>query len=341
MKIRSSAVALCAAAIATPVLVPVANAAEVAPGSPMRSDDLTESTASMLPENVPDEYKRGACSQGVPGTVTLADGTQKDVLISAGHCVYGIDGYLTMGDAVYVPTPEGDKVVGYTDQGGPIVVNEQEALASPLGYFNQSFNTPDWGTVELEPGVTTTRMADSVDSNGNSYGEPVELTGVRDYRNLEFWEVSLDNLGQPICKDGNTSGRSCGTQIFRTQNGLWSVGLNYDNGDSGGVNFDPETGEALGVTSMGFGPIGRAQPIDVAIEDGYGIEDGQVNEHFSLPESTEAADPTRTQAEDAQGVSDWFEANPEAMEEMELVNPLDALSEELQSSLDEALGGLF
>ncbi|WP_150114466.1 hypothetical protein [Corynebacterium oculi] len=155
-------------------------------------------------------------------------------------------------------------MIGHPDAGGPITVGDEEDF-SLLEGMNQAFNSPDWGTVELEPGVTTTRLSDSVDMYGNSHGEPVELTGVRDYEDLGFWEVSADNFGQPICKDGNTSGRSCGVQLFRTQNGVWSAGLNYQNGDSGGVNFDPETGEALGVTSMGFGTIGRAQPIDLAI----------------------------------------------------------------------------
>ncbi|PKF68525.1 hypothetical protein [Corynebacterium mastitidis] len=336
MKIRTSAVALCAAAIAAPAFAPTAGAAEVAPGSPMRMDDYSEITAS-LPETMPDEYKRSICSQGVPGTVTLEDGTQKDILVSAGHCVYGIEGYSEVGETVYVPTPEGDVVVGYTDEGGPIVVDEENP--SLLGTMNSAFNSPDWGTVELEPGVTTTRVSDSVDANGNSYGEPVELTGVRDYPDLAFWEASADNFGQPICKDGNTGGRACGTQLFRTQNGIWSVGLNYQNGDSGGVNFDPETGEALGVTSMAFGPIGRAQPVDLAIEEGYGIPDGQVNDYFALPESTEPADPTRTQADDVQGAVEWYDANPE--EVPDFPDPLDLLSEELQGSLDEALAGLF
>lgn len=200
----------------------------------------------------------------MPGTVTLADGTQKDILVSAGHCVYGVETVSEVGDTVYLPTPEGDVVIGHPDAGGPITVGDEEDF-SLLEGMNQAFNSPDWGTVELEPGVTTTRLSDSVDMYGNSHGEPVELTGVRDYEDLGFWEVSADNFGQPICKDGNTSGRSCGVQLFRTQNGVWSAGLNYQNGDSGGVNFDPETGEALGVTSMGFGTIGRAQPIDLAI----------------------------------------------------------------------------
>lgn len=336
MKIRTSAVALCAAAIAAPALAPGAGAAEVAPGAPMRMDDYSEMTAS-LPEGMPDEYKRTTCSQGVPGTVTLLDGTQKNILISAGHCVYGIETVSEMGDAVYLPTPEGDVVIGYTDAGGPLTISEEEY--APLAAMNEAFNTPDWGTVELEPGVTATRLTDSVDTQGNSHGEPVELTGVRDYADLNFWEVSADNFGQPICKDGNTSGRSCGVQLFRTQNGLWSVGLNYQNGDSGGVNFDPQTGEALGVTSMGFGPIGRAQPIDLAIQEGYGIADGQVNDYFALPESTEASDPTRTQADDVQGAVAWYEANPEFAPE--IPDPLDLLGQDLQASLDEALGGLF
>ncbi|KQB83246.1 hypothetical protein [Corynebacterium oculi] len=41
----------------------------------------------------------------MPGTVTLADGTQKDILVSAGHCVYGVETVSEVGDTVYLPTP--------------------------------------------------------------------------------------------------------------------------------------------------------------------------------------------------------------------------------------------
>nr|WP_227658980.1 MULTISPECIES: S1 family peptidase [unclassified Corynebacterium] len=159
-----------------------------------------------------------------------------------------------------------------------------------------------------------TRVADSVDQHGRRHGDPVVLTGVRDYPDLGEDEVSFDNFGQPICKDGAASGRTCGIQFMRTRHSLWSSSLALP-GDSGGVNFDPTTGEALGASTQSMlGLLMTTQPFDVALEEAYGIPDGQVNEHFSLPESTEAHDPMLTVKEHKQRVADWAEREiPEEM----------------------------
>ncbi len=98
--------------------------------------------------------------------------------------------------------------------------------------------------------------------------------------------MSVDNFGQPICKDGATTGRSCGTQIGRSRNAVYSWNLGYKPGDSGGVNFDPRDGSIIGISSMGIGPVGKAQPADRIIEDAYGVPDGKVNEVFKVTESS-------------------------------------------------------
>lgn len=85
------------------------------------------------------------------------------------------------------------------------------------------------------------------------------------------------------------------------------------------MNFDPVTGEAVGVTSTaGWGLFGRAQPIDVVLEEAYGIPDGEVNEYFTLPESTQAHTPMLTFSEDQSLQEQWWEENyPEAAVEPE------------------------
>ena len=96
----------------------------------------------------------------------------------------------------------------------------------------------------------------------------------------------MDNFGQPICKDGATTGRPCATQIGRSRNAVYSWNLGYKPGDSGGVNFDPRDGAVIGISSMGIGPVGKAQQADRIIEDAYGVPDGQVNEVFKVTESS-------------------------------------------------------
>ena len=50
---------------------------------------------------------------------------------------------------------------------------------------------------------------------------------------------------------------------------------------------------------MPFGPVSRVMPADIAIQEAYGIPDGQVNGHFEVSDSTSQRDSTyRTLNED-------------------------------------------
>ncbi|MEK0372624.1 hypothetical protein [Corynebacterium mastitidis] len=308
---------------ATAGLVAPATAAEVAPGAPMRFKDQN---FDEIPIDVPLEIASPlSCSQGVPGTVTLPDGSQKNVMVSVAHCLHGIvDEDVDVAPEVYVPLQEGREAIGTRDRGEKFDYGPQrdpldpETWVDPEAWDPRKNDPQDWATAELAEGVEMTRVADSVDQYGRRHGDPVVLTGVRDYRTLSEGEMTFDNLGQPICKDGQTTGRTCGVQLLRTRNGVWFAGLALP-GDSGGVNFDPVTGEAVGVTSTaGWGLFGRAQPIDVALEEAYDIPDGQVNEYFTLPESTQAHTPMLTYSEDQSLQEQWWEENyPEAVIEPE------------------------
>ena len=74
-------------------------------------------------------------------------------------------------------------------------------------------------------------------------------------------------------------------------------------GDSGGVNYDPRDGAAVGVSSMTLGPLGKAQPVDRIIEDAYGIPDGKVNEAFTPTDSTAPRENFTTSGEEEERVS--------------------------------------
>ncbi|MDK8449696.1 hypothetical protein [Corynebacterium mastitidis] len=291
-----------------------ATAAEVAPGALMLT--VEDGTAEDLPVEVPPGYDAtGTCSQGLPGTVTLPDGEQRRVMVSAAHCLKGTEGVEGDVASLYVPMEEGNRLIALPDRGEKATFTEGDHPLDPDYWFD---TTPDWATADLAPDAEMTRVADSVDQYGRRHGDPVVLTGVRDYRTLSEGEMTFDNLGQPICKDGQTTVRTCGVQLLRTRNGVWFAGLALP-GDSGGVNFDPVTGEAVGVTSTaGWGLFGRAQPIDVALEEAYDIPDGQVNEYFTLPESTQAHTPMLTFSEDQSLQEQWWEENyPEAVIEPE------------------------
>lgn len=290
------------AVVATSLTVPVAaDAATAAPGAPMR----VHATEPSI-EDLPIELDSGMCSQGPVGTVTQADGTQSQVMLTAAHCTTALDETWIPTESVFVPRPEGDELIGHR---GPHELENGETGNFGVDMVNL-VTGPDWSVVNLLDGVSTTRMADSVTHAGTPTGAPVELTGIRDYQNVPRGQVSVDNFGQPICKDGNNSGRSCGYQVFRTQHAVFSYGLDYANGDSGGINYDPNNGEAIGVTSQGWGPIGRAQTADAALQDAYGIPDGQVNEHFQLSESVEPHDTNfRTLNDDDAAAADWINQN--------------------------------
>ncbi|WP_055123279.1 hypothetical protein [Corynebacterium oculi] len=282
----------------------VATAAEVAPGAPMRIYPVIEQDdpLAQAPQHMVTQY----CTQGVPGTVTLPDGSQKNVMVTAAHCVWGTTAQPDESHPeIYVPLPEGDRVIGVREGGRqPFEAGEEATLED---VYHQVIDD-DWATIALDEDAEMTRVADSVDQFGQSHGEPVVLTGVRDYPYLEQGQLSFDNLGQPICQDGQTSGRTCGVQLMRVGNRLWSVQA-IDSGDSGGINYDPHTREALGVSTDGFGLLSITQAADVALEETYGIPDGQVNERFRLPESEQPHTPMRTMDADRQEALAWVEVN--------------------------------
>lgn len=153
--------------------------------------------------------------------------------------------------------------------------------------------------MKLEPGVEGTSVSTSTDEFGAPASEGVQMVGIVDYPELQQGEVAFDNLGRPICKDGNRTGRTCGVQLMRARHGVWSV-MHMDHGDSGGNAYDPDTNEVIGVNSMVVGPFSRVAPVDIAIEEGYGVPDGQVNERFKVVDSTAPrSDEYRTIGEDA------------------------------------------
>ncbi|KQB85359.1 hypothetical protein [Corynebacterium oculi] len=342
-RIRYGAIAVGLAGIAagmvTPVFATTASAAEVAPGAPMRmaTDGLDDRVQEEVGEVPLEIITTASCSQGISGTVTLDDGSQRNVLVSAGHCLYGIEGEgVETYPEVYAPLSEGRKLIARREHGDKVYpVPEGGGIDAVI----RQFDGPDWATAEVVGDADMTRVADSVDQYGRRHGDPVVLTGVRDYRDLEKWEVDFDNFGQPICKDGQTSGRTCGAQLMRTSNGIWHTNL-YLSGDSGGVNFDPVTGEALGVTSIGIvGLIGRAQPMDVALEQAYGIPDGQVNERFTLPESTDQHSQAYTLKEDTEQIDEWAEQNlPEDMLVSEEPLALEDAQEQAWINLESGIG---
>ncbi|MBC3185763.1 hypothetical protein H7347_04110 [Corynebacterium sp. zg-331] len=303
MRIRRTAWALAASLVCVPAVV-VAQAAEVAPGAAMQTFPPLDGVPL---DEIPLEAFAQGCSQGVPGTVTLPDGSRKDVMVTAGHCLWGLEGsgMGEMAPEVYAPLREGNRLIAVRDQGRPVHPALDETDPEELRLM---YDGDDWATADIVEGVGMTRLAASESSLGFDLmplGEPVALTGVRDYPDLDPWEISFDNAGRPICSEGQTTGRTCGVQVLRSSNGLWSVGFMLP-GDSGGVSFDPLTGEALGVNSMSvYGLINRAQPLDVAIEKAYGIPDGQVSERFALPDSTEEHAPMRSYDEDQAVVQEW------------------------------------
>lgn len=300
---RRSAAALVASAAMTLVSLaaPVtASAATAAPGAPIRIHSVTPAI-----EGMPRQLDAATCSQGPVGTVQNADGTTSEVMLTAAHCLTGFgDGWEPTSE-VFAPLPAGDALIGYRDSHR---IGDTETGDLAQDFLNLGLG-PDWAVVKLEDGVSTTRTSDSVDLHGRSHGEGVALTGVRDYRDLRYRELSVDNFGQPICKDGTTSGRSCGVQLFRSQDSVYSYGLNYLHGDSGGINYDPDTREAIGMSVAAIGPIGQAQAADATLQEAYEIPDGQVNERFALAESAEPHDEFRTVGEDAQASQAWIEHN--------------------------------
>lgn len=291
-----SAIAFAAPATAEPV--------RVGPGGSIRIPE----TGSPVQDGR--HVKAPMCSSSVPGTVTDANGEKHRVMLTAGHCVTEeLPGTNGNDGVIYAPTREGDVRIGTVGPNAFSVPSDDEALANPVIIANGMFNGPDWAFIELDDDVETTGASQAYDENGQNAGEPVQMTGVVDYEDLGPAEISVDNFGRRACTDGTRTGRQCGYQVFRGQNGVWIVLIQLDNGDSGGNAYDPDTGEVIGTNSMSVGPFNRVQPADVALQEAYGIEDGKVNEHFEIEQSSEPQTEYRTISEDMEHSRRWKAEN--------------------------------
>lgn len=313
---RTAALIAAAAAVISPVVNAPAASAEpalAAPGGPMRMfpanppATLTDVTGKTI--NVPRSNFVYPCSQGPTGMLRTANGEQR-VMLTVSHCVNAVPGMQPLAKEVYA-----------TRNGEYVKIGEAGAHTQMLPGAHDFSNphsavwTNDWGVVHIDNGVVDTKLTQSQDVRGGAKGEPVALTTVRDFRTLAPGEFSIDNFGQPICKDGRTTGRTCGTQLARTRDGVYSYGLDYTPGDSGGVNYDPRDGAILGVSSItlkAFGhSLGKAQPVDRIIEDVTGAPDGYVNEYFTVTQSTAAPEDFVPNAvEFAKNDEEFFAANP-------------------------------
>lgn len=263
-------VAAAAMAVAlTPAPSAAAAPALAAPGAPIAT--LYDDTTSFA--------HTGRCTQGPAGTVRTPDGKTKQVMITAAHC-FEVKGETVL-PVVYAPVHRNGKVT--YPRVGEIDTQRTEF---PLGNgelmdFYRIIDEPDWAMIRLDQGVEASTWSTSRSQWGDAASPAVAITGVKDYPSLGNQLIAFDNFGQPICKDGMRTGRSCGTQVARTQNFVWHVGLDFASGDSGGINYDPRTGEAVGLSVIGFGPIGNSQQVDRALEQAYDIPDGQVNQAFT------------------------------------------------------------
>lgn len=302
---------LAAAACAT-VAAPLAQAVSIAPGAPMRTHAVIPSFPGM-----PAELDSMMCTQGPVGTVTLEDGTRRTVMAAAGHCVnpmpgMGINGEeFTPTSEVFSPKATGDEKIGTVDKSYVgFLANDIAPDASVVDSLYYAFATPDWSFTAVDDPANTSRVAHARDFDGVPAATTTELTGVKTYSDLPAKGSSFDNAGQPICKYGQTTGHTCGTQLFRMQDAIFAVGLDAVPGDSGGINYDPNSGQAIGMTSQRLGTLSRTQPLDSALNEAYGITDDQVNERFVLPDSTAAQDPDlRSGNQDGEAQIQWMRDN--------------------------------
>ncbi|SIS38422.1 hypothetical protein SAMN05444817_10176 [Corynebacterium appendicis CIP 107643] len=298
--------------------------AEAAPGAPMRvrpfdvdypygpeAGEVYEMTG-IHPH--PEMFTK-TCTQGPVGDVALESGGTQRVMLTAGHCVTGIsDQGILMGQDVYAPVRGGYQRIGGT--GLVRTVNVPGGYDSLATTARKARNSTDWGIVVLDPSTPADGAAASRDKFGANPSAPVPLTGVRDYPTVAPGQIRLDNFGQPLCKDGSMGARKCGYQLAYNSDTVWSWALDYKPGDSGGVNFDPSTGQIVGMTSMGIGPLGAAQRADRAIEEGYGIPDGQVNDKFTpAPPAESRADFVTGEEEKAEIEQYLVDNNPDVPEE--------------------------
>lgn len=287
----STKIALAGAAFASAALaVPAAQAVPIGPGDTIRNP-------ATMSEMYKDHYApTGMCSVALTGDVDTGDGSQP-VIVTAGHCAgdKGVDvdenapkNKVVLTDGIYVPTRDGDVRVGDVEHHA--APSDDFNPADPLGLG--MFAEDDYTIANATDNAQLVGGVQSTNSDGTVTSEKREVTSIRDYPRLDATQpISFDNLGQPICKDGSRTGRSCGTQLARTNNAVLSLGLDMTPGDSGGLTWDKNTGEAVGINSMvsqtPVGQLGRAQTIDYALENSYGILDGEVNDRFSIAGDTD------------------------------------------------------
>lgn len=303
----------------------LARAAIAAPGAPIRVRPF-DPAAPFGPGNAsfkevtglnvhPDMLAR-VCSQGPVGTVSLIDGTTQRVMLTAGHCLAAEDPTgMLYGRTVHAPVRGGYQQLGTIDL---VHTNGLPSGYDTLGTSaRKALNAEDWGVVVLDEAAATDGAASSRDKFGSAPSTPVPMTGVRDYRTLAPGEIAFDNFAQPICKDGTMKGRKCGMQLFYTANNVWSWNLSYGTGDSGGINYDPNTGQIIGMTSLGMGPVGTAQRADRALEQAYEIPEGDVNNRFTpAAPAPERADFVSVEDEKNQFNQHIAEHNPGVNPEM-------------------------
>lgn len=312
----STCIAVAVFAVISSLTAPsVAQAIVVGPGDPIRTPMEFSPWDGYRYINSP------MCSTGVPGYVTDRYGQRHRIMLTAGHCLNDspAPNVPVVTGEVFVPTEIGDRRIGTAG------AHRWELPPEDAGWeaLPEAFNGADYGVIVLDPDVETTSASYSVDEVGRSHGAPVAMTGVKDFPDLPRGEISVDNFGQPICKDGSRTGRGCGTQIFRARNGVWTVGLGVDHGDSGGNAYDPVTNEVIGINSMTLGPVSRVQPADIALEEAYGIPDGQVNSHFQVSDSVAQRDtPYRTVDDDIAADNEYIQEQSGANAVLDVVHGL-------------------
>ena len=303
---RSTSIIAAMITVGATFAAPAASAVTVGPGSPIRMPE----PGAVVEDGR--HVRTGMCSTGVAGTVTDAEGNQHRVMLTAGHCVNkeGHEQLPKSTGVIYAPTPEGDVRIGEVGPASFFLPDENDVEANQ-NILDSTLNGSDYAFIELDDDVDATSVSHSVDEHGRVNGEGAAMTGVVDYSELQPGEVSVDNFGQPICSDGSRTGRNCGVQIFRVRNGVWAIS-HLDKGDSGGNAYDPRTNQVIGVNSIAIGPVSRYQPADQALQDAYGIEDGKVNEHFQVEESTEPHSEFRTIGQDMAADEAWIAENEPA-----------------------------
>ena len=289
-----------AATLSSALLASNAQALTLGPGDTVRAP-IVDAENIGTPQ-APVLYPTIMCSTGNVGTITDPEtGQQQRVALIAGHCIdsqmFGDEGDAS-GELFAATADQGDVYVGNVKHAGYTDMNAPD--------LNGAFNDTDWAVVEVaDPAVDFSTTTTSADERRVRISEPVNITGIRDLADVPEGQFRLDTFGRPICKDGSRTGRSCGTELFRVREGVWAIDLNMQQGDSGGPTYDPKTGEMIGMNSMiVFGGLSRTQPADRALQEAYGIPDGQVNNYWQQPAAATPHTEMRALGDDLDAATD-------------------------------------